>query len=71
VNETQMPHDLRAPLEDELTADALRLLDERSRLDRLLWLDLADERISGVKAAALGDEVFRRACARYGELMAA
>lgn len=70
VNETHVPPELRVPLQDELTPEALRLIDERSRLDRRLWLALAGERIPGVDGVALSEEVFRKSVARYTALMA-
>jgi len=71
VNETHMPPELRVRLRDELTQEALRLLEHRSRLDRPLWLALASERIATAEPGTLSDDIFRRTVARYEGLMAA
>lgn len=71
VKETaHMRPELRVPLKEEFTGEALRLIEHRSRLDRRLWLTLAGERIAGAEPATLGEEVFRKTVARYEELMA-
>lgn len=64
VNETRTPPELRTTLQDELTGDALRLLELRSRLDRRLWLMLAAERVT-----TAGDDIFGRTVARYAASM--
>jgi hypothetical protein len=70
MNETQVPPELKAPLGDQLTGEAMRLIEHRTRLDRLLWLALAQERVAGIDAVALADETFRRTITRHAELMA-
>ena len=70
ANETPlMPSELRVPLEEELTGEALLLLDHRSRLDRELWRAVAAERIAGAELTALSDDTFRRTVTRYAALM--
>ncbi len=66
VNENPVPSSKhRIPLEEELTSEALRLLEHRSRLDRKLWRAVAEERIAGADLTALSDDTFRRTVARY------
>lgn len=70
MNETPpMPSELRAPLEEELTREALLLVEHRSRLDRELWRALAAERIAGADPTALSDDTFRRTVTRHAALM--
>jgi hypothetical protein len=70
VNETpSMPSELRVPLEEELTGEALLLVEHRSRLDRELWRAVAAERIAGADPAALSDDTFRRTVTRHAALM--
>jgi hypothetical protein len=64
-----MPSDLRVPLEEELTREALLLVEHRSRLDRELWRALAAERIAGVEPTTLSDDTFRRTVTRHAALM--
>jgi hypothetical protein len=64
-----MPSELRVPLEEELTGEALLLVDHRSRLDRELWRAVAAERIAGADLTALSDDTFRRTVTRYVALM--
>jgi hypothetical protein len=46
VNETKItPQLLKVPLIDELTEDAWKLLDARSRLDLILWQEIATKRV--------------------------
>jgi len=72
VNETaRMPPALRGSLGDELTAEALARLDQRSRLDRLLWLAVVRKRMPEADTAALADDTFRKTVARHAELMSA
>jgi hypothetical protein len=68
VNETIVPSEFRFSLKEELTAEALFLIERRSRLDRKLWSAVADERITGSDSAALSDTIFCRAVSRYSEL---
>jgi hypothetical protein len=69
VNETPVPSSgLQIPLEEELTSEALFLLERRSRLDRKLWRAVAEERIAGADLTALSDDTFRRTVARYAAL---
>ncbi len=47
LNETNIsPQLLKAPLINELTEDAWKLLDARSRLDLILWRAIAEKRVS-------------------------
>jgi predicted nuclease with TOPRIM domain len=70
VNETPpMPSELRVPLEQELTREALLLVEHCSRLDRELWRALAAERIAGADPTALSDDTFRRTVTRHAALM--
>jgi hypothetical protein len=64
-----MPSELRVPLEEELTGEALLLVGHRSRLDRELWRAIAAERIAGADLTALRDDTFRRTITRYAALM--
>jgi hypothetical protein len=69
ANENPTPSSTpQTPLEQELTSEALRLLEERSRLDRKLWLALAEERIAGADLTTLSDDTFRRTVTRYTAL---
>ena len=63
VNESLVASDLQ--LEEELTEEALLLIEHHSRLDRELWSAVAAERIAGVDPTALGDDTFRRTVTRY------
>jgi len=70
VNETPaMPSELRVPLEQELTREAMLLVEHCSRLDRELWRALAAERIAGADPTALSDDTFRRTVTRHAALM--
>jgi hypothetical protein len=69
VNENLVPSKLRVPLEEELTGEALLLVEHRSRLDRELWRGVAAERIAGADPTALSDDTFRRTVTRYAALM--
>lgn len=72
VNETNdVPPELRVPLRDELTPEVLRLIEHRSRLDRVLWLALACDHIVETDAKTLSNDVFLRTVARHAALMAA
>jgi hypothetical protein len=72
VNETShVVPELRVPLGNELVPEALRLIEHRSRLDRLLWLALAEERIAAGGAETSGNDTFLRTVARHAALMAA
>lgn len=72
VNETiSMPTERRTPLREQLTAETVRLLEHRSRLDRELWLAVARERLGDVDAVALADDVFDKTVTRHGALMTA
>ena len=69
VNENPVPSsEPRIPLEEELTSEALRLLEHRSRLDRKLWRAVAEERMAGADLTALSNDTFRRTVARYAAL---
>jgi hypothetical protein len=70
MNETPpMPLERRAPLVEELSREALLLVEHRSRLDRELWRALAAERVAEADPTALGDDTFRRTVTRHAELM--
>jgi hypothetical protein len=69
VNETVVPSELRCSLEEELTDEALHLLEHRSRLDRELWRAVVAERIAGADSTALTDDAFRRTVTRHAALM--
>jgi hypothetical protein len=69
VNETLVLSELRVPLEEELTSEALLLVEHRSRLDRKLWWAVAEERIAGADLTALSNDTFRRTVRRYAALM--
>jgi hypothetical protein len=74
MNETTtmpMPDELRSALHVELTSDARRLLQERSRLDLELWRDVL--RAAGLPPsgiAKLRANTQERTLARYTQLMA-
>jgi hypothetical protein len=65
VNETVVRSELRVPLEEELTGEALLLVEHRSRLDRELWRAVAAERIAGADLTALSDDTFRRTVTQF------
>ena len=72
VNETShVAPELRVPLRNELVPEALRLIEHRSRLDRGLWVALADERIAAAEVETLSNDTFLRTVARHAALMAA
>jgi hypothetical protein len=72
VNETRhVAPELRVPLRNELVPEALRLIEHRSRLDRLLWLALAGERIAAGGEETLSNDTFLGTVARHAALMAA
>jgi hypothetical protein len=48
-----VPSELRIPFKEELTAEALLLVEHRSRLDRELWRAVAARRIAGADLTAL------------------
>jgi hypothetical protein len=58
----------KIPLQEELTSEALRLLEHHSRLDRKLWWAVAEERLPGADLAALYEDTFRRTVKRYAAL---
>lgn len=65
LGETLVRSDLSVPLEEELTGEALLLVEHHSRLDRELWRAVAAERIAGADLTALSDDTFRRTVTRY------
>jgi hypothetical protein len=70
TNETpRLPSELRVAPEEELTREALDIVEHRSRLDRELWRVLAAERIAGADPIALGDDTFRRTLTRHAALI--
>ena len=69
-NETgAVPAEFRAPLHQELTAEAYELLEARSRLDYRLWAEIAADRVSGCDPARLRERALMANIARYGLLM--
>jgi hypothetical protein len=70
LNETNsIPASLRSPLCDELTPETTHLLEQRSRLDRVLWTSLAERLIGPRLAQALCERSFGENNARYAGLM--
>lgn len=69
VNETLVRLESQVPLEEELTGEALILIEQRSRLDRKLWQAIAADRILGVDQTALSDDTFHWTVARHAALM--
>ena len=65
LGENLVRSDLSVPLEEELTGEALLLVEHHSRLDRELWRAVAAERIAGADLTALSDDTFRRTVTRY------
>jgi hypothetical protein len=65
VNETVVGSELSVALEEELTGEAMLLVEHRSRLDRELWRAVAAERIAGVDLTILSDDTFRRTVTRF------
>jgi hypothetical protein len=71
MNETSfMPESLRSPLSHELTREAADLLEQRSRLDRVLWTSFAERLIGPTLAQALCERTFGENSTRYAALMA-
>lgn len=71
VNETNfMPGALKAPLHNELTSEALDLLDARGRLDLCLWNELAHQRVTQVTPQGLRAQTLTRTVARHSWLIA-
>jgi len=71
LNETSfMPESLRSPLSHELTPEATHLLEQRSRLDRVLWTSFAERLIGPTLAQALCERSFGENSTRYAGLMA-
>lgn len=68
-NETEpVPLALRLPLDKELTPETAELLQQRSRLDRILWQHVARHRTED--ADALRERSMIRNISRYGRLLA-
>jgi hypothetical protein len=71
MNETRpIPPELRAPLDGELTSEAIDLLEHRSRLDFRLWAEIARRRLPGTDISALRQRMVLKNAARYAVLMA-
>ena len=69
-NETRaIPQQWRSALHRELTPEAYDLLDARSRLDLLLWHEVAGRRLPGCDLAKLRERTILTHVARYGALM--
>jgi hypothetical protein len=72
VNETMsVPPQFKSSLHEELTPQALELLDARGRLDLKLWLALARERVPHRTAESLRERTLIGNVARYAWLMLA
>jgi hypothetical protein len=70
-NETGPPTDaMKTSLYDELTGDAFDLIDARTRLDREIWLAVAQSRLPNLSAELLSERTFARSIARYSALTA-
>jgi hypothetical protein len=71
VNETaSMPEGLRGSLAEELTPEALDLLEARSWLDAELWRDVVEGSLPGCNAEQLRARTLLHNTARYASLMA-
>ncbi len=71
LNETNfIPESLRSPLSHELNPEATHLLEQRSRLDRVLWTSFAERLIGPASAQALCERSFGENSVRYAGLMA-
>ncbi len=71
LNETaDMPEPQRTPLDRQLDAATLALLDERSRLDLALWRGIALRRDDAATATSLRRQTILAHVARYAALMA-
>jgi hypothetical protein len=70
INETpRIPLQLQRPLHSELTAEALDLMEQRTRLDRRVWAWLASERITGASVETLRQRTIMCNVARQATLM--
>jgi hypothetical protein len=67
---TAVPELLRSPLAEELTTEATRLLEHRSRLDRVLWSELAERLIASTPPDVLYARSFGETSRRYAGMMA-
>ena len=71
VNETRsIPAPFRSPLNRELSADAVDLLELRSRLDLRLWSKIAARYVPDRDVPRLRQQTILANVARYGGLMA-
>ncbi len=72
INVTErIPADRRFPLHEAFTAEATRRLRSNTRLDQVLWTDIARRRLGrGDEARVAQDRARLVAAARYGALMA-
>ncbi len=70
LNETStMPARLRSPLACEITREAHRLLDMRSRLDLRLWREIAGRPFGRALAEQMRDHALLHGATRLGRLM--
>jgi hypothetical protein len=70
INETpRIPLQLQRPLHSELTAEALDLMEQRTRLERRVWAWLASERITGASVETLRQRTIMCNVARQATLM--
>jgi hypothetical protein len=70
VNETPaIPSALKSALHNELTTNALDLVEARSRLDRELWTALARQRLSHLNVESLRERTIMANIARHSWLM--
>ena len=66
---TGIPEQWRSPLHCQLTPEAHALLDARSRLDLMLWREVAARCMPGCDAGQLRERTLLTTIARYGALM--
>lgn len=72
ANETAaVPFPLKRPLHDELTPEAIDLLETRARLDRELWTFVAQQHLGTAEVEALRERAILRNVARHSWLMVA
>jgi hypothetical protein len=72
ANETAaIPFPLKRPLHDELTSEAVDLLETRTRLDRELWRFVAQQYLGPAGVEALRERAILRNVARHSWLMVA
>jgi hypothetical protein len=70
MNETSgMPNDLRCPLDPELSPEVEDLVEERSRLDLVLWTNMVTNRLGGEDPGNLRSRTISTNMDRYRRLM--